>query len=204
MSTDTIITYEAELALRLSSHDATAIDEVLDRYGDYVYWFFLKATYEHATAEDLRQELMLRIWRRASQFDLQKGSLTTWVLTIARNILVDQKRAASTRREKLMYSLDDFQRFSGSGVHLSSWAIESAIEARNALESLPQHQKEILRLFYFDGYTHEEVAELVQRPIGTIKSTILTGLVRLRKIQVSADSRTTSLQTELGPTHAES
>ena len=181
MSTeDTITTHDAELVLRLRRHDVSAIEEVLDRYAAYAYWFFLKATYEPMTAEDLRQELFVRIWRRAYQFNSQKATLSTWVMSIARNILIDRQRSVSERLSKLMDPIEELQRLRGSGLHLSSWAIDSAIEARNALESLPHQQKEILRMVYFDGYTHEEVARLVQLPLGTVKSNIRKGLIRLR------------------------
>ncbi len=133
-----------------------------------------------AQAEEVTQEAFLEIWRTASRFDPERGSALAWMLTIAHRKAVDRVRAAeaSGRRETT------YHHGTRAVPHdATAEAAEASLEARwvrRALESLTDVQRQAVSLAYLGGYTHTEVAALLDLPLGTAKTRIRDGLIRLR------------------------
>lgn len=160
--------------------DEAAFARVYDETAARVHGLVLRVLRNPAQAEEVTQEVYLEVWRRASSFDPAKGSPFAWLMTLAHRRAVDRVRssqAATTRDERWRASTQD--------VHFDSTA-ESATErlearrVRSALHSLTDAQREAVTLAYLGGYTHREVATLLDLPLGTAKTRIRDGLIRLR------------------------
>ena len=172
---------EAELAEKLKARDADALATAYDRYGHAVYSLFVRVTRDQTTAEDLVQELFIRIWNKARDFDSSKGSLGVWILSIARNIAIDHVRSAQNRFQTRLRPIDqtDQLSFSYKPAEPES-ALDSAKAVKQALSDLNSNQRRVLELAYFEGFSQSEIAAHLQEPLGTGKSWMRSGLGRLR------------------------
>ncbi len=149
-----------------------------------VYSLFLRITRDAATAEDLVQELFLRVWNNAQRFDSSKGSLGVWILSIARNMAIDHLRSAGSRFSAKLRPLEDAEH--RQDYSLPSGQQESAIDdvrtVRAAFSYLNQNQKQVLELAYFEGLSQSEIAAKLSEPLGTVKSWMRSGLLRMRQV----------------------
>jgi len=170
----------AEL-LRLSSRgDEAAFGELYDATTRRVFGLALRVVRDPAQAEEVTQEAFLEIWRTSTRFDQDRGSALAWMLTIVHRKAVDRVRSAeaSTRRDTT------YHQGAATVEHdTTAEAAEASLEARRvrgALRTLTGVQREALELAYFGGYTHTEVAKMLDLPVGTAKTRIRDGLIRLR------------------------
>jgi RNA polymerase sigma-70 factor (ECF subfamily) len=140
--------------------------------------FFMRLGVSAGEAEDLAQDTMLTVWRKAELFDPARASAATWIFTIARNLRIDMKR-----RERDPQRLEEF--YDGPPQPLPSDDVLSAeIESRvnAALEHLPRDQVEVIRLSFFEDRPHVEIAGVLNIPLGTVKSRIRLAMNRLRAL----------------------
>ena len=167
--------------LKLSSRgDQEAFARLYDATSARVFGLAVRIIRDPAQAEEVAQEAYLEIWRTASRFDPAKGSAQAWMLTIVHRKSVDRVRSAeaSTRRDTT-YELRN-QTVDHDSTADAAHASLEARRVRNAMESLTAAQREALELAYFGGYTHTEVASMLDLPVGTAKTRIRDGLIRLR------------------------
>ncbi|MDQ4052451.1 MAG: ECF RNA polymerase sigma factor SigK [Actinomycetota bacterium] len=163
-----------------SRGDQEAFARLYDATSARVFGLAVRIVRDPAQAEEVAQEAFLEIWRTASRFDPAKGSAQAWMLTIVHRRSVDRVRSAeaSTRRDAT------YERRNQTVDHDSTAdAAHASMEARrvrHALESLTPVQREAVELAYFGGYTHTEVASMLDLPLGTAKTRIRDGLIRLR------------------------
>lgn len=168
------------LLRRSARGDEAAFAELYDATSARVYGLVLRVVRDPAQAEEVAQEAYLEIWRTAARFDARRGSPVSWLLTIAHRKAVDRVRSAeaASRRDST------YHREARPIDHdATSEAATASIEAgrvRHALQSLTEAQREALELAYFGGYTHTEVATMLELPLGTAKTRIRDGLIRLR------------------------
>ncbi|WP_028471844.1 ECF RNA polymerase sigma factor SigK [Nocardioides alkalitolerans] len=170
----------AEL-LRLSARgDEAAFAELYDATSARVHGMVLRVIRNPAQADEVTQEVFLEIWRTASRFDADRGSAMSWLMTIAHRKAVDRVRSAeaSTKRDTSYHQ--ENQPVDHDATAEAAHASIEAQRVRTALESLSPMQNEALRLAYFGGYTHTEVAAMLGLPLGTAKTRIRDGLIRLR------------------------
>jgi RNA polymerase sigma-70 factor (ECF subfamily) len=170
----------ADLLRRSSRGDQTAFAALYDAVSAKVYGLSVRIVRDPAQAEEVAQEALLEVWRTSSRFDADRGSPLGWILTITHRRAVDRVRAAeaATRRD-MVYE----QR--NQPVHHDSTAeaAQASLEARRvrgALGTLTAVQREAVELAYLGGYTHTEVASMLELPVGTAKTRIRDGLIRLR------------------------
>jgi len=160
--------------------DETAFARLYDATASRVVGLAVRVVRDPAQAEEVAQEAFLEIWRTAGRFDPAKGSPLGWLLTIVHRKAVDRVRSAeaSTRRDTTYHQQNHpVEHDSTAEAGLASM---EARRVRGALKSLTAVQREALELAYFGGYTHTEVATMLELPIGTAKTRIRDGLIRLR------------------------
>lgn len=172
---------DAELVEKLRRRDPDSLAAIYDRYGQIVYSLLVRITRDHGTAEDLCQELFLKVWTRGRDFDPNKGSLGVWIVSIARNIGIDYVRSAERKFSTRLRALDqtDPILFSYKSQGPES-VIHSARVVKEAFSSLNSNQQRVLELAYFEGFSQSEIAERLQEPLGTVKSWMRSALSRLR------------------------
>ena len=169
---------DADLISRLCNRDSEALGALFDIYSRRVYSLFLVITRDPAAAEDLVQELFLRAWNRAPHFNSVKGSLQTWLMSMARNMAIDHLRSGAARFGKRLQWITDLEEL--SLVEDSGAAMNSAVSVKSALKNLKISEQRVLELAYVYGYTQSEMARLLQQPLGTVKSSVRSALYHLR------------------------
>jgi RNA polymerase sigma-70 factor, ECF subfamily len=171
---------ESELIDRIKRREPEGLAAAYDRFGGIAYSVFFRITRDHSVAEDLLQELFFRIWNRGRYFDEAKGGLGVWIVSIARNMAIDYLRSSQARFSTRLLPLEDIDPlFMSSKPH----DIEGALDRRvikTALANLNANEKRALELAYFEGLSQTEIAAKLQEPLGTVKSWIRSGLIRLR------------------------
>jgi RNA polymerase sigma-70 factor (ECF subfamily) len=164
-------------AARGDQHDFAAL---YDRVAAPVYGLVRRVVRDPAQAEEVSQEVFVDVWRTAARFDPDRGSATAWILTIAHRRAIDRVRADQASRQRTARVGRDQQQRDYDAV---AEAVETAFEheqVRLALGSLTALQREAVELAYYQGYTYREVAEVLDTPLGTVKTRMRDGLIRLR------------------------
>jgi RNA polymerase sigma-70 factor (ECF subfamily) len=149
-----------------------------------VFGLALRILGESPSAEEILFEVYLQVWRTAGNFDPNRGKVTSWLVSMTRSRAIDALRARQARGSKVAQSLDeasDLQdRRSGPEGHSIQKSREQVI--RKFLQELPADQRKAIELAYFSGLTHGEIAAHTGMPLGTIKTRIRSGMVRLREL----------------------
>lgn len=170
---------EALLAA-VADGDKSAFDAIYRSFAARVFGLARRVLRDAAQAEEIAQEVFIHIWSHASRFDVTKGSALSWIMVITHRKAIDRVRAsqASRNRDSLDYA-NAFER----DLDTVGDALESRAESQllhDSLEALTTLQRESILLAYFSGLTYAEVGELLSIPLGTVKSRIRDGLIRLR------------------------
>jgi RNA polymerase sigma-70 factor (ECF subfamily) len=171
---------DEELLLRVTRGDQAAFGELYDRVSGQVYGVIRRVLRDPARSEEVTQEVLVEVWRTATRFDPDRGSATTWILTMAHRRAIDRVRSvqASRDRDERIGHRDRTRPFDQV-----SEEVETRFEhqqVREALDALTDLQREAVELAYYGGYTYREVSELLDAPLGTIKTRMRDGLIRLR------------------------
>jgi RNA polymerase sigma-70 factor (ECF subfamily) len=158
--------------------DQAAFEEVYDRLAGPVYGIIRRVLRDPAQSEEVAQEVLLEVWRTATRFDASRGSAATWVMTMAHRRAIDRVRseAAAAQREHQTAQ-------SPIAVDEVAETVEASLEAervRRCLGGLTELQRESITLAYYSGYTYPEVAALLGTALGTVKTRIRDGMIRLR------------------------
>ena len=169
---------EALIALMARS-DEDALAELYDRYGAPAYSLARRVLRDAALAEDAVQEAFLLVWRGADRFMPERAKASTWIMTIVHRRAVDLVRREQRRRTD---QLPDVLPATDTPADEAVWLRLEREHVQRALRELPDQQRETLELAYYGGFTQSELAELLGRPIGTIKSQMHTALGNLRRI----------------------
>ncbi len=158
--------------------DAQAFDSLYDELSASVFGLARRVVRDPARAEDVTQEVFLEVWRKAARFDSSLGKAKTWVMTIAHRRAVDAvRRSESHKRQDHKSAPDEVSHDEPADSVIKD---EEHGAVRQCLETLTELQLESVRLAYFNGYTYNEVATLLERPLPTIKTRMRDGLIRLR------------------------
>ena len=172
---------DGDLVRRLKAREPKAMADLYKRCGRLAYSVILRVVRNVAVAEDLTQETFLRIWNRVGSFDAERGALTPWVLTVARNRAIDYLRSIDGRMSAGSLELDRMDHpslFTDSGANALS--IDRARRLKNAFEKLNPNQRAVIELAYYEGLSQTEMAERMKQPLGTVKTWVRSALKALR------------------------
>ena len=173
------ITYtEAELLLGLQAHDEQAFSFLYDRYSKALFSIIWQVVPQQELAEDILQEVFVKIWQNISSYDETKGRLYTWMLNIARNQAIDRTRSKDFNNRSKTTELSE-------NVYNNSQAAETKVDdvgLQKTLSNLPAESRKLLDLAYYQGYTQEEIAKMLNIPLGTVKTRLRATIIQLRKI----------------------
>lgn len=177
---------DSELMDRLCGRDLAAFEALYDRYGDLVYSVALRVVGDTYVAEDVTQDVFIRVWRKPQRFDEQRGKFVTWLLSVARNRSIDERRSQSRRmrHEALPPTTDEEDVLPSNDERddpgLATVLSDDRAAVREALEVLPHEQKLAIHLAYFGGLTQQEIANKLGQPLGTVKTRIRLGMQKMR------------------------
>lgn len=172
---------DAELVSRLCQRDPDALGAIYDRYAHAAYGLVLRITHDPGVTEDLLQELFIRLWNRAGEFNAGRGALGVWILSIARNLAIDHVRSAQARFAQRMAPVEQLDHYRTPSSEAGQESIIDRTRAvRTALSSLNANEKQVLELAYFEGCSHTEIATRLGAPLGTVKSWMRAALSRMR------------------------
>ena len=175
---------DEELMQRLAYRDLVAFRALYDRYGNLVYSAALRVVRDAQIAEDMVQEIFLRIWRKPESYVAQRGRFVTWLTSVTRNRAVDEVRSRGRRFRHETASPEEQEReLPASEQNDPALTAELSDQRRliiAALTQIPAEQREIIELAYFGGLTQQEIAERLSQPLGTVKTRIRLGMQKLR------------------------
>jgi RNA polymerase sigma-70 factor (ECF subfamily) len=178
---------DVHLLQRIVARDSAALAELYDRHGSLLFGLILRMTRDRSEAEEVLQEVFVRVWTRSEMYDARVGGPVPWLIRLARNRAIDRLRANRVRHTV------DLPAVEGSAPEAPSSAAdirtpetivlgaERRDTLRGALERLPMEQRVLIEAAFFEGYTHSELAERFGLPLGTVKTRIRAGLMALRE-----------------------
>lgn len=174
---------EAELMARVAAKDQQAFAELSEKYSALIFSTAFKVLNHYEDTEDVMNEVLTTIWKKADTYHPKKGSLVTWICTTARNRSIDRVR--SVQRRCALYDRYE-EKVGGEMPEKRTTGREELYrsDARRVLESavvsLSPEQREVIELAYFEGLTQKQIAERIHSPLGTVKARIRRGVERLR------------------------
>jgi RNA polymerase sigma-70 factor (ECF subfamily) len=170
---------DASLVVAIARYRQEALAEAYRRHGGAVFGLARRVLSDQAGAEEVVQEVFIRLWNAPDRFDSERGSLRSYLLAQAHGRAVDQVRSESSRRRR---EERDARQTAEAGYDLERevWDMAVADKVKGALSALPADEGRAIELAYFGGHTYREVAHLLGSPEGTVKSRIRSGLGRLR------------------------
>lgn len=170
---------DAVLVIAISRYDQQALAEAYRRHAGAVFALAQRLLGDRAMAEEIVQEVFLRLWNRPEVFDPARGSLRSYLLAQCHGRAVDLLRSETSRRHR---EERDARRTAGAGYDVEHQVVDLAVaeRVRGALDGLHQNERRAIELAYLGGHTYREVAELLDEPEGTVKSRIRSGLKKMR------------------------
>lgn len=177
---------QGSLLPAIAAGDTVAVAELYDRHGSTLYALLLKILGDRSDAQEVLQESFLQAWRRAADFDPSRGSEIAWLVSIARNRAIDRLRARSLRalrEEAAGREIPNEPRDvdTGGGAERSAILGQLRERMRAALAELPEAQRSVLELAYFQGLSQTEIAERLGEPLGTVKTRTQLAMKKLRE-----------------------
>ncbi len=176
------LSLDAALVHRLLQKDVSAFEQLYDRHCRTVYGLLLRILQQAGTAEEVAQDVFLQLWRNAGQYDESRGPFVPWLLTLARNRALDTLRLKSERQRRREDQTEELPPvFAAPEYEKQLDEKRRAEKVRALMGSLTPQQKKAIELAYFEGLSHSEIAAALKEPLGTVKSWIRNGLLRLKE-----------------------
>ncbi|HTE85558.1 MAG TPA: sigma-70 family RNA polymerase sigma factor [Dehalococcoidia bacterium] len=174
---------DEELLDRVAAHDQSAFEAIYLRHSALVYSIALRVVADPGIAQDVAQEVFLRVWRHPALFDVTRGRFVSWLMSVARNRAVDEVRSRGRRRLREVMpapGADDPADPQAVDPQLAAQLADERGEVRRALDLLPQEQRIAIELAYFGGMTQQEIASVLDTPLGTVKTRVRLAMRKLR------------------------
>jgi len=174
---------DEELIALVQRRQEAALGAIYDRYIRLIYAIALRITGDRETAEEVVQDVFQNVWQAAGSFQPGVGSLSAWLMSIARHRAIDATRSKRERARAREQTLDDLQP-RGDDSNLDREVAQRMLRdtVRQALDTLPSSQRQAIELAYYGGLTRAEIAERLNEPLGTVKTRLRLGLVKLRDL----------------------
>jgi RNA polymerase sigma-70 factor, ECF subfamily len=177
---------DEEIMQLIGNGDPRAFELLYDRHGGAAFSLAYRMVGNRVAAEDISQEAFLSIWRSRLRYRPERGSVRTWVLGIVHHRAIDalRRNVVHDRRRAGMEGIEE--RFEApERTDVEAARREEATSVRGALEALPDEQCKVIELAYFGGFSHSQIAEMLEMPVGTVKGRMRLGLEKLRRHLVS-------------------
>ncbi|MFY9784104.1 MAG: sigma-70 family RNA polymerase sigma factor [Acidimicrobiales bacterium] len=176
---------DAQLVTSIGRYSEVALAEVYRRHGGAVYGLARRVLGNAAEAEDVTQEVFVRLWNAPDRFDPTRGSLRSFLLAQSHARSVDVIRSQNSRRAR---ESNDAMKTARADYDMQNeaWDLSLAHHVNEALASLPDDERRAIELAYFEGRTYVQVAEILNQPEGTVKSRIRNGMRRMRRVLVES------------------
>ena len=170
------------LIQRIATQDREAFSQFYDRYSSLVYSLTLRMLKAQSDAEDLLQEVFMQVWRQAANYSRDRGTPEAWIINIARSRTIDKLRSIRRMENSFVLTNDPAKMESADNVESSAAASETKIMMNSLLIKLPEAQRRVLELAYFDGLSQTEIADKLKEPLGTVKTRMRSGIQHLRDL----------------------
>lgn len=181
MKRQTSLVSESVLIEKLLRRDQQAFQWLYDQYSPALYGVVLRIVRDEEQAQDLLQDIFVKIWKNLDAYDAEKGRLFTWMLNVARNTAIDYLRSRKTQPTAEIRTAEDNVHIVDRE-HNTEQPNPDHIGVQDVVGQLRPERKQLIDLVYFGGYTHEEAAEVLNLPLGTVKTRIRAALQELKQL----------------------
>jgi RNA polymerase sigma-70 factor, ECF subfamily len=166
---------------RVHDGDARAFEVIFDRHADASFSLAYRMCGRSAMAEDVVQEAFLSVWRSGARYDRTRGSVRSWLLGVVHNRAIDAFRRETARTSRDVSDEGVAERMpAAERTDLEVERRDEAQQVHSALDGLPADQRQVIELAYFGGFTHSQIAQMLELPAGTVKGRMRLGLTKLR------------------------
>src|SRR3954453_2992094 len=173
---------DEDLIPLMARGEARAFEAIYERHAGAAYSLAYRMGGARAAAEDVTQEAFLNLWRSGAHYDRARGSVRTWILGIVHHRAIDALRRASVPQRRRSDDETAAERLEAPDrVEEDVARADEAKIVRNAMEILPADQLKVIELAYFGGFTHVEIADMLEAPVGTVKGRMRLGLRKMRE-----------------------
>lgn len=173
------LTFQHELIARLKARDEQAFATLYQNYSNALISIIKQVIRDDTElAKDILQDAMVKIWNNIGQYDATKGTIFTWMMNICRNVAIDKTRSKDFKNQSKNLSLDISPE---SGNNRSVQPMPELIGVKKMLEVLEPNHREVVDVVYMLGYSHAEAAEILNIPVGTVKTRLRNAIIELRK-----------------------
>jgi RNA polymerase sigma-70 factor (ECF subfamily) len=172
---------DALLLQAIAGGEEIALSQLYDRYRLILFGLLVRILHSQSEAEEVLQEVFIQVWQRAGDFDEARGKPFTWLVTLTRSRAIDRLRALGARERATHEAIRNIPEAWSDAVTDAIHAERSRI-VRNALARLPEEQRRALFLAYFEGLSQSEIAARLSTPLGTVKTRVRSGLIKLREL----------------------
>lgn len=183
----TLMQDDQTLLIQIANSQPEALSELYDRYGRLVFSLAMHIMGDVTLAEEITQDVFLQIWNKAASYQPGQGRVVTWLSSVAHHRTIDVLRRQGARPEGHRVELEEDSLFNLRG----DSAVEPSVEKGQinhqvhlALAGLPPDQQKVVWLAYFDGMTQQEIADKLGEPLGTVKTRMRLGMIKLRQLLV--------------------
>lgn len=178
---------DAALMRLIAQADADALTELYGRYNRLVFSMALAVVGDQATAAEITLDVFVRVWQRADTYRPEQARVSTWLIAITRHHAIDVLRRQKSRPETNTVNWNGLLTHNLSGTHDLEEDVTLTLQrqrVRTAVAQLPPEQQQVLWLAYFQGYSHQQIADELKQPLGTVKTRIRLGMQKLRQLLV--------------------